>query len=55
MVALRDFIERRMSGSAAAPALPSTADELTKLADLRDRGAINADEFESAKAALLRR
>ncbi len=29
------------------------ADELGKLADLRDRGAITADEFEQQKAALL--
>jgi Short C-terminal domain/Phospholipase_D-nuclease N-terminal len=32
---------------------PSKADELGKLADLRDRGAITADEYEQQKAALL--
>jgi hypothetical protein len=32
----------------------TAADELGKLADLRDRGAITADEFEKQKAALLR-
>jgi hypothetical protein len=31
----------------------STADELTKLADLRDRGIITNEEFDSQKAALL--
>jgi hypothetical protein len=32
---------------------PSKADELSKLADLRERGPIRADEFEKQKAALL--
>jgi membrane protein implicated in regulation of membrane protease activity len=32
---------------------PSTADQLTKLADLRDRGVITADEFEREKAKIL--
>jgi len=31
----------------------STADQLTKLADLRDRGVISPDEFESQKAKIL--
>jgi hypothetical protein len=31
----------------------STADELAKLADLRDRGTISAEEFERAKAKVL--
>jgi ABC-type multidrug transport system fused ATPase/permease subunit len=31
----------------------STADQLTKLADLRDRGVISADEFEREKAKVL--
>jgi hypothetical protein len=31
----------------------STADELAKLADLRDRGTISAEEFEQAKAKAL--
>lgn len=31
----------------------STADELTKLAELRDKGVISADEFETQKAKLL--
>jgi hypothetical protein len=37
---------------AAAPA-PDLADELTKLADLRDRGALTDAEFEAQKAKLL--
>jgi hypothetical protein len=45
---------------APAPARPEmTADELTRtlasLADLRDRGAISADEYEAKKADILRR
>jgi membrane protein implicated in regulation of membrane protease activity len=32
---------------------PSTADQLTKLADLRERGVITADEFEREKAKIL--
>ena len=31
----------------------STADQLAKLADLRDRGVISAQEFESQKAKVL--
>ncbi|HEY9376051.1 MAG TPA: SHOCT domain-containing protein [Jiangellaceae bacterium] len=38
---------------AAAPSGVSTADELTKLASLRDAGTITADEFEAQKAKLL--
>jgi ABC-type multidrug transport system fused ATPase/permease subunit len=37
--------------AASAPA--STADQLAKLADLRDRGVISADEFEREKAKVL--
>jgi hypothetical protein len=32
---------------------PNTADQLSKLADLRDRGVITADEFEREKAKVL--
>lgn len=32
---------------------PSTAEQLSQLADLRDRGAISADEYQSAKQKLL--
>ena len=38
---------------AAADSPASTADQLGKLADLRDRGVISAQEFESQKAKVL--
>jgi Short C-terminal domain/Phospholipase_D-nuclease N-terminal len=37
----------------AASSSSSPADELTKLADLRDRGVITPEEFEQQKASLL--
>jgi len=42
---------RRYVQSAAQS--PSAADELTKLADLRDRGVISAADFEAAKTKVL--
>ena len=36
-----------------AAGAPNTADQLTKLAELRDRGVITADEFEREKAKVL--
>ena len=36
-----------------AAGTPSTADQLAKLADLRDRGVITAEEFEREKAKIL--
>jgi len=42
---------RKYVQEAAGP--ESTADQLTKLADLRDRGVITADEFESQKGKIL--
>ena len=44
---------RRRSGGSSAPAAPTTADQLKDLADLRDRGAISPDEYNSAKEKLL--
>jgi hypothetical protein len=41
------------SYEAASSSPSSTADELTKLADLRDRGVISAQEFDREKAKLL--
>ena len=38
---------------AAADSPASTADQLGKLADLRDRGVISVQEFESQKAKVL--
>jgi hypothetical protein len=43
-----------VSAPAPSPTASSVADELTKLADLRDRGALTATEFEQQKATLLR-
>jgi multidrug resistance efflux pump len=45
--ALRNYVQQ------AATSSPSTSDELAKLADLRDRGAISHQEFAHAKASLL--
>lgn len=44
--ATQEYIRSAVGGS-------STADELDKLAGLRDRGVINNEEFEAQKAALL--
>jgi type VI protein secretion system component VasK len=44
---------RQYVQEAAATAPASTADQLSKLADLRDRGVISAQEFESEKAKVL--
>jgi hypothetical protein len=46
--ATREYIQEVASSSGS-----SRADELTKLAQLRDSGVITADEFESQKAKLL--
>jgi Short C-terminal domain/Phospholipase_D-nuclease N-terminal len=45
--AFRQYVQHAASSS------PSPADELVKLADLRDRGAISEQEFAQAKARLL--
>jgi hypothetical protein len=39
--------------AAGVPAKPDVADQLTKLADLRDRGVLTDDEFAAQKAKLL--
>jgi ABC-type multidrug transport system fused ATPase/permease subunit len=44
--AAREYIQQ-------AAGTPSSADQLAKLADLRDRGVITAEEFESQKAKIL--
>lgn len=51
-LALRDFVEARMA-SASAPQSLSVADELVKLAALRDQGVLTDDEFSLQKAKLL--
>jgi hypothetical protein len=43
--AFRSYVQQAAS--------PSSADQLTQLADLRDRGVITADEFEREKAKIL--
>ena len=49
----QDAEARRYIQQAAAEAPASTADQLAKLADLRDRGVISAEEFEREKAKVL--
>jgi hypothetical protein len=46
---LQDYIQQ----TAAQGSSQSTADELAKLADLRDRGALNEHDYEQAKAKVL--
>ena len=46
--AVRSYIQDAAAGSPA-----STADQLEKLANLRDRGVITAEEFEREKAKIL--
>jgi uncharacterized membrane protein YdbT with pleckstrin-like domain len=52
----RALIAREASRAATAPAAPADADpvaRLERLAALREKGAVSADEFEAAKARLL--
>ena len=49
----RDADFRQYVQSAAAPSGAGTADELARLADLRDKGVITDAEFEQAKAKAL--
>ena len=49
----KDAEFRSYAQETAASAPASTADQLAKLADLRDRGVISAQEFERDKARLL--
>jgi Short C-terminal domain len=44
---------RHTSGNPSPAAGPTTTDQLGRLADLRDRGAITPEEYESAKSQLL--
>jgi hypothetical protein len=43
----------RMQGGVRHEASPSMTQELQRLADLRDRGAITEEEFQAQKARLL--
>jgi uncharacterized membrane protein YdbT with pleckstrin-like domain len=47
--------QQRMRGGLAAPAAPTVTGELHRLADLRDRGVLTAQEFEEQKARILGR
>src|SRR5215469_4707843 len=47
----QEFKQYVQQAVASSPA--STADQLSKLADLRDRGVISADEFEREKAKVM--
>jgi hypothetical protein len=47
--AFRDYVK-----DAAGNGAPATADQLAKLADLRDRGVISESEFQHEKAEALR-
>ncbi len=47
----KEFRQYVQQAAASGPA--STADQLTKLADLRDRGVISPEEFEREKAKVL--
>jgi hypothetical protein len=49
----QDAEARRYIQQAAADSPTSSADQLTKLADLRDRQVISAEEFEREKAKIL--
>lgn len=49
----RDAVATYGSAPAPAAAAPSTADELVKLAGLRDQGVLTDEEFTAAKARLL--
>ncbi|MFL6141435.1 MAG: SHOCT domain-containing protein [Labedaea sp.] len=46
-------LNRYMQATTAASSAPSTADELGKLVDLRDRGAISPEDYDLAKAKVL--
>lgn len=57
---LRDLVERRSAdarrgGSVAASSTVNAAEELTRFADLRDRGVLTEDEFQEEKRRLLGR
>jgi Short C-terminal domain len=51
MASMRERRESKRGSS--APAGPTTAEQLKQLADLRDSGAINPEEYQSAKEKLL--
>ncbi|KUJ64921.1 hypothetical protein ACZ90_53775 [Streptomyces albus subsp. albus] len=50
--AFRDYV-RRAAGTEGGSGGSGHVNDLAKLAELKDRGAINAEEYEQAKAKLL--
>jgi hypothetical protein len=52
MTSMRERRQHR-GGNPTPPAAQTTTDQLTQLADLRDRGAITPEEYQSAKEKLL--
>lgn len=52
-VAIKNAIEQRMASSRTASAAPSIADEIQRLAELRQRGILSEKEFEAAKQHLI--
>ncbi|WTW92147.1 SHOCT domain-containing protein [Streptomycetaceae bacterium NBC_01309] len=50
--AMKDYI-REAAGTDSRPTVTWSADELTKLADLRANGTLSEEEFQAAKAKLL--
>jgi len=50
---MRESRQQRRHGNPGPGAESSTADQLAKLADLQDRGAISPDEYQAAKSKLL--
>jgi Short C-terminal domain len=51
--AIQEMVAKATAQAQGAAAAPDVADQLTKLADLRDRGALTEAEFEAQKAKLL--
>ncbi|MET8505142.1 SHOCT domain-containing protein [Streptomyces sp. NPDC014779] len=51
--AFQDYIRKTAGTAPAGSTRSSGVDELARLAELRDRGAITDDEFEKAKAKVL--
>ena len=52
-IALQEMMAKAAAQARAALPKPDVADQLTKLADLRDRGVLIDAEFEAQKAKIL--
>ena len=52
-ITLRDFIQHRLAVKGASGTVGSVADELAKLAALRDQGILTDDEFAAQKSKLI--